>query len=189
MNRIRLSSCLLACLVISGCARREDDGTADVDALPAPATQADQQNTAATNEPDAVQPPLEKVVAGVQVRVSLSPAAQAEMSRRGETIVVEATYAGDPTAESSSQTNEFGLVELGQDTRELDAAGTISFDESLIDRSRLPLISGHPQIMLNVRSGRKAGAGNLLACDLYWDSVAAASAAPVEIPCRLLSEQ
>lgn len=177
----------LACLVLIGCARREDVDY-DRDGAAAPTNAADENADAAGSTPVELQPPMEKVVAGVQVSVSLSPAAEAELTKRGETISVEATYAGDPTAESSGQTNEFGLVELGQATREMKAAGSVSFEEALIDRSRLPLISGQPQILLNVRSGRPGSPGNLLACELYWNSVAAASSSPVQIPCKLLSE-
>lgn len=181
MTRTRITCCLIVCLAIAGCARREDpegEGTNP---------QIADTSSARPESMQSARAPLDKVVAGVDVSITLTPDAAAELKNRGETLVIEATYAGDPTPESSSQVNEFGLVELGSDTRELTGAGQVSFDEDVIDKSRLPLIAGQPQIMLNVRSARKRTPTNILACDLFWDSVEAASAATVEIQCGLLN--
>lgn len=168
-------------LVLGGCARREDES--------AEASAAASGEAAASAPAAASVAQAPKMVAPIQVEIALSPAAQTELTSRNEGIVVEAVYGGDPTAESSGQANEFGLIELGKTEQQLPPAGGVAnFDESAINRDRLSLVIGQPQVMINVRSARKAAPNNLLACDLYWDSVKAASSAPVRIPCSLLSE-
>jgi len=176
----------LTCLVaFSGCARREDQD--DTAAQPA-AQDAGAGIQPVQADADARPTPITKVVAGVEVVITLSPAAEADLRQRSETILVEATYAGDPTPESAGQTDEFGLVQLGSQVEELQGAGRVSFGEELINKSRLDLISGQPQLLINVRSGRKSVQNNLLACPLFWNSVEAASQKPVEIACVLRSE-
>ncbi|WP_144811219.1 hypothetical protein [Aerolutibacter ruishenii] len=166
-------------ILVSGCARQESEE----DVVPPPATTT---ATAPVEEDYSHLPP--PVVAPVKLEVTLSPKAQAELSKLSEGIVVEAVYAGDPVPAASTQTNEFGLLDLGKATKELKGPGTVTLAEDVIDRSKLDLIVGQPQIMLNVRSARKATPNNILACKFYWESVATASKQTVQIPCTLLSE-
>jgi len=171
---------LLTIALATGCARREEAAEDSATTEPVPNETAADRSVA--------EAPAPKIVAGVDVEIALSPAAEAELKKRSETIVVEATYAGDPTAESSTQTDEFGLVQLGSESRELSSPGKLRFDEGIIDKSRLSMISGQPQLLINVRSGKKSVQNNLLACPLFWNSVAAASRSVVRIDCQLLSE-
>lgn len=162
-------------LLVAACARRESDQ----EPTPPPAA------TTAEKENFQLPPP---VVAPVKLEVILSPKAQAELAKLSEGIVVEAIYGGDPTPAASSQTNEFGLIDLGKAVKELRSADTVTFAEDVIDRNKLDLIVGQPQIMLNVRSAKKATHDNILACKFYWESVATASKQIIQIPCTLLSE-
>ena len=177
--------------VLAACARREEE---PLEGEPPPSAVAGDDAPAAsaaeTHAPvasDFVQGP--KVVAPIQVEVVLTPAAKAELTAKSESIVIEALYGGDPTPAAASQVNEFGLVQLGKTQQTLPpTGGTAGFSEDEINRQRLDLIVGQPQVMFNVRSARNAVPKNLLACELYWNSVKVASSGPIQIPCRLLSE-
>ena len=164
-------------LVLTGCARREAEPVVE------PAATVDTPAVA----PGAVldQP---KVVAPIQVTIDLSPDAKAQLASRSESLILDVYFAGDPTAESQAQVNELGLVELGRTSQELPGAGTVGFDESAIDSSRLGLIVGQPQVILSVRSTTRGGADSLVACPMYWDSVKVASERPVKILCTTISE-
>ncbi|QDW66353.1 hypothetical protein [Luteimonas granuli] len=159
-------------LVLAACARREEDPAEDAgagaDAAPAAG---------------AAPAPREKVVADVHARITLSPAANAELKAKGDQVLVEAIFAGDPTPEASGQANELGLIELGRTSQPMSGAGDVAFDKSAIDNSRLPLIIGQPQLILNVRSQQ-----GLIVCPMYWESVEVASRQTVEVSCRLPSE-
>ncbi len=162
-------------LVLAGCARREA----------APATESTAETPAAAPGTILDQP---KVIAPIQVKIELSPDAKAQLDAHSELLVVEAYFAGDPTAEAQTQVNELGLVELGRTSQELPGAATVGFDESAIDRSRLGLIIGQPQVVLNVHSTARSGAGNLINCPMFWESIKVASEKPVEILCTAASE-
>ena len=169
-------------IVLSGCARREDHSED-----PAPSNKP-ADATLATSPPKDVPLNAPPVVAPVTVNISLSPKAEAQLASTGETIVVEAVYAGDPAPSATVETNEFGLVDMGKTRKEIKASGIVKFEEDVIDKAMLPKVTGQPQIMLNVHSGKKASPANILSCTFYWDSVKVASAKTVEIPCKLLTE-
>lgn len=168
-------------MIVCGCARREDHSEEPVASNEAAA----ESTTISQKDVPLNAPP---VVAPVTVNVSLSPKAEAQLASTGETIVVEAVYAGDPAPGVSVETNEFGLVDMGKAQKELKAGGVVKFEEDVIAKAMLPKVTGQPQIMLNVRSGKKVSPTNILACAFYWDSVKVASAKTVDIPCKLLSE-
>ena len=195
MNATRtllLTSAIL--LALAGCARREDDSgdeapitPATGDTAPAAVGTTATSGAAGDSTDEYVQGP--QIVAPIQVEVVLTPAAKAELSAKSEGVVVEAMYGGDPNTQGAARVNEFGLVELGKVQKELPAAGgKVGFDKDAINASRLSLVLGQPQVMINVRSARKTVPKNLLSCELYWDSVESASETPIQIPCRLLSE-
>lgn len=164
---------------VSGCARREE---ADTESTSEQAAQ-----TAQSVAPEPVTPP--PTITPVTIEVTLSPAAQKKLQEASESVSVEIKYAGDANAKSSAQANEFGLIELGKNTRELNGSGSITFDEDLIDKSKLGMIIGQPQVMINTTSGRKSTKENLLSCDFYWETLEVAGKSTVRIPCVLLSEK
>lgn len=170
------SIAVLIALAASGCARQESED----------ATAASETAAAAPAAKPLNLPPPE--ITPVTVQVTLSPKAEAELKKTGETIVLEATYGGDPKPESESKANELGLIELGKKKLELKGAETVTFAEDVIDKSRLGLILGQPQIMLNAVSGKKSSPQNILGCKFYWDTLATAGKATVQLPCKLLSE-
>lgn len=158
-------------LVLAACARREEDPV-------------EEAGTGADAAPTADAPASrEQVVADVHARITLSPAANAELKAKGDQVLVEAIFAGDPTPEASGQANELGLIELGRTSQPMSGAGDVAFDKSAIDNSRLPLIIGQPQLILNVRSQQ-----GLIVCPMYWESVEVASRQTAEVSCRLPSE-
>ena len=168
-------------MIASGCARKEDNSE-----VPTPTSEAATEPASTSLKDVPLNAP--PIVAPVTVNVSLSPKAEAQLASTGETIVVEAIYAGDPAPGVTVETNEFGLVDMGKAQKELKAGGIVKFEEDVIDKAMLPKVTGQPQIMLNIRSGKKASPTNVLACPFYWDSVKVASAKTVDIACKLLSE-
>lgn len=168
--RLLLSGVVI--LAVAGCARREEDP--GIDEVAADAAFASES---------AERPEPAKVIADIQARITLSDGARAELQARGDQVVVEAIFAGDPAPEAMSQVNELGLVELGKSSQMLSGPGEVSFDKSAIDARRLPLITGQPQLLLNVRSQQ-----GLIVCPMYWESVETASKQTVEVACMLLSE-
>lgn len=132
-------------------------------------------------------PPPE--ITPVTIKVTLSPKATAELQRTGEGILVDVVYGGDPTQKASSQANELGLIELGRVKKDMAGAGEIKLTEDVIDKNRLKLTIGQPQIMINVLSAKKVSRNNILSCGFYWETLKVAGQAPVVIPCKLLSEE
>ena len=171
MKRTLLAIAILAS--VASCARRQEEPATDA------AAQAD-ANPAAAAAGGAEEPEPPKVVAAVNANIRLSSDAQQAVSSKGDSIIVEAIYAGDPTPESQNQVNALGLIELGKTSQTLSASGPVGFDKSSIDAARRPLIVGQPQVILNVRS--KQG---LIACPMYWESVKVASEKVVDIDCTL----
>lgn len=183
MNASFISASLLVVLFITGCARREEAEPTNTPA-PAPAmTEQQRQEVFEKTVPKAT-------IAPVKVTVTLSPAAEAILKSKSEKILIDATYSGDPAAsqQAQAQANEFGMVPLGENKRTLDAAGSVVFDDDVIDKSRTNLIVGQIQLTINVTSSKTSSPNNLLACPFYWKTLKEASADNIVIACKALSE-
>lgn len=182
---------VLAAVMLLGtsCARQgsEDDVAHDMDeGGTAPAL--DEQAAIAAQEADLRKSLPAAQITPVDISVTLSPAAKAAFASNGETIQLEVIYGGDPTQEGQSRINELGVVELGRVRREVKDGETVTLSEDVLDKQLLDLTIGQPQVMVNVTSGRKTSADNLLACDFYWETLSVAGTSGVNIPCKLLSE-
>lgn len=183
---------MVIALTFSACKRQgEDSALGDTDEA-APAAEAPVATSSAPVEmsDDELQrtlPPPE--ITPVKVKIQLSPKAASELTRLGESVLVDVVYGGDPTQKASSQVNDLGVIELGRVKKELPGAGEIDLTEDVIDKSRLKLTIGQPQIMINVISAKKKSRENLLSCAFYWETLKVAGKAPVVIPCKLLSEE
>lgn len=158
-------------LAVSGCARREEDP----ESYPADADTS--ENAGAT---EAAPPP---VLDGVEVEVALTNAAASLLQAASGRISVEATFVGDPVDGDLTHANELGVVVLGNSRSELPGPGRVAFAEELIDRSRLGLISGQPQIMINTTASGSSVPPGLLACSYYWETLSVAGEQPVRITC------
>ncbi|MGY0559039.1 hypothetical protein [Lysobacter sp. A421] len=123
------------------------------------------------------------------VDVTLSDSAKEQFSSSGETVIVGATYFADPAADAGEDViNDVGQVDLGSALVTLPGEGQAAFGSGGLQRDRLDLIEGEPQVNINVWSGRKSSPDNLLDCDMFQDAIAVAASQPVAIDCRLLDE-
>lgn len=128
------------------------------------------------------------------VEVSLSAAAQARLTQGKESIIVSADYLGSPTAAAQAQNvpgSHDPWFSVYRKQIELPgAAGTAQFPAVTLDPAKLAWIDtpDAPQVNINVYSGRKSSPDNLLACDMFQDTLAVAARAPVKIACRLIGK-
>jgi hypothetical protein len=183
MNKYIFPLALLATLTLSGCARREE-------AEPEPAI-TPAQSTAPQTEEEQEKLVPKATIAPVTVHVTLSPQAQALLKSKGEKVLIDATYAGDPRASEQAQKMAdqlSGMVKLGENKRTLDAAGAVTFDDDVIDKSRTDFIVGEVQLTVNVTSAKTAVSENLLACPFYWKTLAEASKENIQIACTTFAE-
>lgn len=134
----------------------------------------------------------------VQVRVTLSEAAQAALRESGEAVVVSADYFGHASV-SAQQRQLPGASEpwLQLATREveLDGAGVADFAEITLDPEALQMVEeGRPHLRVDVYSraggGTEATAGvdDLLDCGTYQGTLHAAARAGIDIECKLIAE-
>lgn len=184
----------LVLALAAGCARQgEADSTAE-DATPEPTEQ--QQSADAADTVEAAQARDEELqkslpppkITPVTIKVTLSPKAEAELKRTGETVMVDVVYGGDATAAYVKENNEMGVIELGRVKRELKGADTFTLSEDVINKAQLTKTLGQPQLLINAISGKKSSPKNILACDFYWETLSEAGKGTVTIPCKLLSE-
>ena len=182
MNKKTLVLVLLAAVAVAGCARREEaeSATASESPAPAPMSQAEAEELV----PKAT-------IAPVNVEIALSPDAQALLKSKSEKVLVVATYAGDPRASEQAQKMadpQSGMIKLGENRQTLEGAGSVVFEDDVIDKSRMDAIVGEVQLTINVTSAKTATSENLLACPFYWKTLAEASQERIRIACTTFAE-
>ena len=182
MNKNLLITSFIAVMAISGCARREDAEPA-TDAAPPQAASANTREEIEKQAPPAT-------IAPVKVQITLTPAAEAALKSKSEKVMVVAAYSGDPRASEQAQklADTSGTIKLGENKQLLDSAGSLTFQDDVIDKSRLGFTFGEVQVTINVTSSKSATPENLLACPFYWETLAEASKQPVKIDCKAMSE-
>lgn len=183
MNKNLLITSLFTAIVISGCARREEaEPAAGAETAPLAAS-------ASTREEIEKQAPA-ATIAPVNVQVSLTSAAEAAIKSKSEKVMVVAAYSGDPRSTEQAQklADTSGTIKLGENKQLIDGAGSLTFQDDVIDKSRLGLTFGEVQVTINVTSSKTATPENLLACPFYWETLAEASKQTVKIECKAMSE-
>lgn len=132
----------------------------------------------------AEEPPL-----GFDLTLSLSEKLTAELTARGETIIVAAWYYGDPNAAGAEHVDEMDLIQLGEERIEVaPAAGPIRVTGGQVDAGKLGYVEGGVKVNVNTFSGRKSSEDNLISCDFIDGPVEELTAAPTEIFCGLITE-
>lgn len=179
MNKQALFASML--LLVAGCARREADEPAQA------GRNENKSESPAAIEEQSVPPGN---IAPVLVNIALTEQAQAALKAESEKVLVVAVYAGDPNASDEAQkmADASGTIKLGENRQTLDGPGSLTLDEDVIDKTRLKLVEGEVQLMINVTSSKTNAAKNLLACDFFWQPLGEASKNPVGITCKAVSE-
>jgi len=187
MNKSLIAISLLAILAVTGCARREE-----ADADPQAATDAPAAESSAELEKIKAESKVPKAtIAPVNVEITLSSQAQALLKAKGEKVAAVATYSGDPSASEQAQKMvdpQSGMIKLGENKQTLDGAGSVVFQDDVIDKSRTNAIVGEVQLTINVTSAKTATSENLLACPFYWKTLAEASQERIQIACTTFAE-
>ena len=183
MNKHIVASSLFTLLVLSGCARREE-------AEPEAVVEESTQDTEAATQAELEKSVPAATIAPVTVQVSLSPQAEAVLKSKSEKVMAVATYAGDPKASEQAQkmADASGMIKLGESKQTLDGAGSLTFQDDVLDKSRMEYTLGEVQLTINVTSAKTATSENLLACPFYWETLAEASKKTVNIACKAMSE-
>jgi len=127
-------------------------------------------------------------VPAFKVYVNLSDRARERLAMPPDTIIVAAYYFGDPIPQALAQANQIGQIDLGRSQVDLRTAGLATFDGSAMEPAKLSLLQGPPQVNINVYSGRRSSADNLLDCDFFQDTLAVAAVSQINLYCKLISE-
>ena len=122
------------------------------------------------------------------VSVELTPRAAAELRRRRETIVVVAYFYGLANKRGAKYADEMGQIYWSEEQDiELPFAGIARFRSRKLNASLLNYFEGRkPEVLINVVSGRRTDRDNLLACDIFEDSVYLAVKRGIQISCDLI---
>ena len=124
-----------------------------------------------------------------EIDIRLSAKAQAEIQRRGETILVVAYFGGIPKAGSKFKPDEMGNIDLGQARVELSGQGIARFEGFVVPKEKVAaLTDSNYNVLVNVFTARKTDKNNLLACGIVEDSIGALQGKRHVISGKLIGE-
>lgn len=123
----------------------------------------------------------------VTIDLTLSEKAAAELSGRGEMVVVSGYWMGEPAPGSALPLTEIGTVFLMSEDLTLHPAPTrlvlgTNLATAPLDQVTVPMLN------VNVFSARLTDEDNLIDCGFLDDAVATLAAAPQAIHCKLIGE-
>lgn len=168
MNKTLLLSALLPVWVVacSSADNRKMDTSATIDTmssahLEAPATNTMTNGGYFTFAGDSV------VIPAFDIDVRLNPEAEAKLRADNETVIVAAYFSGvptDTTSKSYLKSHEYSVVNHRIELRNSRTARfeNVKFPKAVYDS----LADKDIHLLINVYSGRKASADNLLACSI-----------------------
>jgi hypothetical protein len=123
------------------------------------------------------------------VQVSLSPKAAAKLAALSESIVIAATYSGEPVPSAEKHANQIGQIDLGAEHAEIPGkSATVHISGDKLKRERLAWIRGPVLLNVNVYSARRSGPDNILSCDFFDGNLRDAAAKPPALHCALIVE-
>ena len=126
---------------------------------------------------------------GFDLTLKLSDRLKTELTARNETIIVRASFYGEPNEAAISEIDDMGYIQLGVEELELQPLdGSVAVTDAPVPPARLALLAGKPLVNVNVFSGRKSSPDNLIMCDFIDGPVEDLRPAPTEIFCGLISE-
>ncbi len=126
---------------------------------------------------------------GFDLTLKLSDKLKTELTARNETIIVRASYYGEPNEAAASEIDDMGYIQLGEQEIELQPLDApVAISDAPVPPAKLALLTGKPLVNVNVFSGRRSSEDNLISCDFIDGPVEDLRAVPTEIYCGLITE-
>ncbi len=127
---------------------------------------------------------------GFNVTVALSARAKRRLAEGSETVIVAGYFSGNPKPSAPKQyVSDTGEIDLGHEEVEAAPGAGASFGEIKLKKDALDQVDNQGvQLLVNVYSGRKSSADNLLECGIYQGPLRAAQSKSLPISCKLIGE-
>ncbi len=123
----------------------------------------------------------------ITLDISFSEKAAQTLADKGELVMVSAYFMGEPAKGASLQPDEMGMIYLGgEDLTLWPRAQTVTIG-ALLAGAPVDQVTA-PRVNVNLYSARISSEDNLLDCTLVDDEVAALTAAPQSVLCKLIGE-
>ena len=123
---------------------------------------------------------------GVDVALSLTPAAAAKLKALGKAAVADGYYYGQPTEATAAKADEDGHINLGQSFASAAATQSVRLSGDAVDPAMLDKIKdGAVSVTVRAYLDPTAGVDNVLDCTRFDGPLKTAQAQPVAISCDL----
>jgi hypothetical protein len=126
-----------------------------------------------------------------KINVSLSDEAAEKLKSLKETVKVVAYFSGDPNNSlwAKIHTTEQGRIDIARSEIEMDGPGIADFAKTKFSPMRVDeLANPDYRVLINVISGRRSSASNLLDCDTAGGKISTMQKKVFEVYCRLIEE-
>lgn len=122
----------------------------------------------------------------VTITLRLDDAALAELTRRGEKVVVAGWYYGDPAPGTTIPVDEMGMIYLGAEELTIWPAAqtTLTLGANLGSAPLEGVLQ--PMLNVNVFTARHTDENNLIDCGLVEGPIADLATAPQQMTCTLI---
>jgi hypothetical protein len=127
------------------------------------------------------------VIPTVTINLEVSPTAAQQLINDKETIIVDATFSGQPIDKSTIEEGDgFGLIVADVKTELTDTRSVklenIKFSKKMYDA----LEDKDIELLINVYSGRRASENNILECGIVNDKMSKLKGKSYVIQCKLI---
>lgn len=130
------------------------------------------------------------VIPTVEIQLEISEKAAEKLKKDRETVIVDATFYGQPTDKTVLKEDDgMGLIlaakqyELAEDKRSVQLEG-LKMAKSMYDQ----LADKDVELLINVFSGRRSTTDNLLDCGILQDKMSALKDKQFTLKCKLIEE-
>lgn len=128
-------------------------------------------------------------IPGFSIRLQLSAQANAALSSKHETIIVHAWFNGKPKDTTTAEFRESGEKFLCEKKMELDTARTAFVQGALVSKKQVDALANVDiHVLVNVYSGRRVIAENMLDCDIIDAQMSQVKGKMITLPCKLIGE-
>jgi hypothetical protein len=112
------------------------------------------------------------VIPSFEIEISLSPKARDRMVSKNETIIVNATFTGEPKDRAGVEQSEDGQFYLGSVDKEIHYGEPVKFENIKFARKRYELLANKDiDMLINVYTGRHSSEDNLIDCEILSEKM------------------